>query len=217
MDREPHDNQSSVESSVNAPHGGRGRARAARSEGAGLRLLRPLLSRRSRPVSPLLGETEQYKGTVRHLILSGLLLTIVLSVVMTIPLLPGQVDIKPGMPAAQDIFSPIFLRYESEPLTEKAREEAMNAPANEVWVQDTAVVQEQRSTLQAALSVVDAVRRDETLPSAVQRERIQGLQGITLTDTLVDSLLTFRDTEYQYWRNSGVLGAFDKVMSDNRL
>ncbi|HYO48598.1 MAG TPA: HDIG domain-containing protein [Chloroflexia bacterium] len=217
MNREPHDNQSPVESGANASHSGRGRARAPRSEGAGMRLLRPLLSRRSRPVSPLLGETEQYKGTVRHLILSGLLLTIILSLVMTVSLVPGQVDIQPGMPAGQDIFSPVFLRYESVPLTKKAREEAMNAPANDVWVQDTAVVQEQRATLLAALSVVDSVRGDETLPSAIQRQRLRGLQGITLTDTLVDSLLTFSDTEYQYWRNSGVMGAFDKVMGDNRL
>jgi putative nucleotidyltransferase with HDIG domain len=219
MDKEAHDNHPSVDNSASTQHGAhtRGRARAPRSEGAGMRLLRPLLSRRSRPVSPLLGETEPYKGTVRHLILSGLLLTIILSLVMTVSLVPGQVDIQPGMPAGQDIFSPVFLRYESESLTKKAREEAMNAPANDVWVQDTAVVQEQRATLLAALGVVDSVRGDETLPSTIQRERLRGLQGITLTDTLVDSLLTFSDTEYQYWRNSGVMSAFDKVMGDNRL
>jgi putative nucleotidyltransferase with HDIG domain len=191
----------------------------ARTGHHSLQVLRPLLSGRRRPVDRE-GAVEQGKHrrhSPRLLVLSAVALTLALSVVMSIPLLPGSVHIEPGMPAPQDVFAPNFLRYESKVLTEKARQEAMNDPANEVWVQDAGTVQRQRSILLNNLAVLDTVRANETLDREVAYQRLGGLQDINLTRPMMDTLLNMSDSEYSYWRNFGVLPAFDAVMRDRRL
>src|SRR4051812_47068564 len=181
----------------------------------GLRVLRrafPTL--RSRPTGSL---SVQYHGRPRHVVISALLLTVVLTVIMTVPLLPGQVQIEPGVPATQDIFSPTFLRYESKVLTEKARQEASDDPANQVWVQDTSIVQRQRALLQSNLSAVDAMRVNSTMDSPPIGGREPVLQGITVTQKLLDMLVTLPDNDYKFWRDSNVLIAYDAMMRDRRL
>src|SRR5207237_3474453 len=65
--------------------------------------------KRAHPSSPLPVEAEHYQATPRHLILSAALLAILLSVVMTLPFVPGQVEITAGMPAPKDILPPTYL------------------------------------------------------------------------------------------------------------
>src|SRR5437868_5006496 len=108
---------------------------------------RSLIPQRSSPVAELSAQSEQGKGSPRLLVISAAVLTVVLGVVMSLSIVPGQVEIKPGVPAAQDILSPAYLSFPSKVLTDKAREKATNDQANEVWLQDTAVVQGQKSIL----------------------------------------------------------------------
>ncbi len=171
----------------------------------------------SRPVSPLSGETEQYVGTERHIILSGIILTLVLSFIMTASLLPGQAGVEPGMPAAQDVFSPTYLRYESKVLTDKARADAAADPANEVWVQDSTVVQQQRALLLRNLSALNNLRNGMTSDPQREGSPITSLRGITLTQSTLQMLIALPDTDYSYWRDTAVTGGFDRVMRDRRL
>ncbi len=182
-----------------------------------LRVLRPLLSRRAGPVAPTPPESDHPRGSPRLLALSAVALTVVLSVVMTIPLLPNEVQIEPGMPATQDVFAPNFMRYESKVLTERARQEAMNDPANEVWVQDAGTIQRQRSILLNNLAILDTVRATESLDRQSAYERLSGMQGISLTQAMKDTLLNMSDNDYSYWRNFAVLPAFDDIMRNRRL
>lgn len=137
---------------------------------------------------------------------------------MSLSILPGQVEIRPGMPATQgDILSPIYLSFPSKVLTDRARQKAIEDPANEVWEQDTAVVQRQRSMLLNALSVVEGVRQNETLDMAVKRQRLSNLLEVRLTPAQIDALLTLSDNDFRYWRDNGVLPAFDAAMKEQRL
>ena len=43
------------------------------------------------------------------------------------------------------------------------------------------------------------------------------LQGITVTQQLLNTLVALPDNDYQYWRNSNVLIAYDAMMRDRRL
>jgi putative nucleotidyltransferase with HDIG domain len=185
------------------------------SQPQGLRAWRrAILTLRSQPTGP---DNVQFKGSPRHLVISGILLMVIITLIMTVPLLPGQVQIQPGVPASQDIFSPTFLRYESKVLTDKAREDAANDPANEVWVQDNDIIQRQRALLVGNLSAIDALRVDESVGVPSQPRRQPVLQGITLTQQTLNTLLALTDSEYQFWRNSNVLIAYDAVMRDRRL
>src|SRR5436305_2967336 len=61
-------------------------------------LRRTIPTLRSRPTGT---RSVEYKGRPRHLVISAIVLTFVLTFIMTVPLLPGLVQIQPGMPAAQ--------------------------------------------------------------------------------------------------------------------
>src|SRR5919202_2792102 len=93
---------------------------------------RDLTPRKSRVAVAASGQNDTGKSSPRILVISGAALTIVLSLAMSLNILPGQVEIKAGMPASQDILSPTYLNYASKVLTEKAREKEMQDPANQV-------------------------------------------------------------------------------------
>jgi hypothetical protein len=80
-------------SEAGAAHVGAGDGK--RQHGGGISRLRPLFSLRSRPIGSL-SEPEQHTGTVRHLAVSGVLLALILSVIMSAPLTAGQVEIREG-------------------------------------------------------------------------------------------------------------------------
>ncbi|MFL5732139.1 MAG: HD family phosphohydrolase [Chloroflexia bacterium] len=163
------------------------------------------------------GQEEHTRGIIR-LVVSALVLTVVLSTVMSMSIVPGQLEIRPGMPAPQDILSPAYLNFPSKILTEKARDKAMNDPANEVWVQDTAVVQRQRSLLINALAVVQSVRDDESFePSGLKQQRLANIPGIQITPQQANLLLSLYDADYQHWQENGVIEGFDAAMKDRRL
>ncbi|MDQ6694570.1 MAG: HDIG domain-containing protein [Chloroflexota bacterium] len=185
--------------------------------GQGPKALRPRLPFRSKPTSgsPQAG-IEPQTGTRRLVILSCVLLTIILSALMTVPLLPGQDRVEAGMPAQGDIYAPAYLHYESEVLTQKARDEASQDPSNEVWTQDSQLVEHQRSLLLSNLLAVSAMRQQSPDPLP-RRQRDATLQGITLTQTMLDTLTSMTDADYSYWRNSAVIPAFDTIMKSRQL
>jgi hypothetical protein len=136
---------------------------------------------------------------------------------MTLPIQPNQVEIQPGMPAPQAILSPSYLNYPSKVLTDKARQKAFEEPVNQVWVQDTDLVERQHSALINALSIVDEIRSNETLDDAVKRQRLSSLSGIELTPEEIGTLLTLSDSDYRYWRDNGVIPGFDDAMRERRI
>jgi len=165
------------------------------------------------------GEEEHHPtDTIVHLTLSALVLTVLISLIMAVPILPGQVQVADGMPATQDIYADTSLRYESKVLTDKAREEAMSDPANEVWVQDTNVVQRQRSILLHNLAVLDRLRsNDPSITNPGNEPQLTTFQEITPTQVMSTALLTLSDIDFRVWRDSVVLPAFDRLMRERRM
>ncbi len=162
-------------------------------------------------------ESVPYKGKPVHLIVSAILLTVLITLLMSIPLLPGQVELEPGTPAPQDIYSPAYQRFESQVLTDQAREKAREDPSNEVWVQDTNLIQQNRSIIQNNLSVLDMIRLDASMDSPPSSHREPAFQGITLTEELLNVLILLPQSEYQSWRDNGVFASYDSNMRGRRL
>ena len=162
------------------------------------------------------GESVQYHGKPVHLVISAVILTVLITLIISVPLLPGQVELQPGTPATQDIFSPIDQRYESKVLTEKARDQARNAPANEVWVQDSALIQQNRTLLQNNLSTVETIRLNLDMDPPVQPQRQPVFNGITVTEELLNALILLPTSDYMRWRDDGVLAAYDANMQGRR-
>ena len=184
----------------------------------GSMVLRPLLSLRSRPVSLQKEEERLPRDTAVHLTFSALLLTIFISLIMAVPILPGQVQVADGMPATQDIFADSSLRYESKLLTNKAREEAVSDLANEVWIQDTEVVQRQRSILLHNLAVLDRLRAsDSSVIDPGTESQFTTFQIITPTQVMSTAIVSLNDSDFRFWRESVVLPAFDRLMRERRM
>lgn len=162
------------------------------------------------------GESAPPTGKPAQLVVSAIALTVLITLIMSIPLLPGQVELQPGTPATQDIFSPTYLRYESKSQTEAAREQARNDPANEVFVQDTALVQQNRSILDSNISILDMIRLNMDMdPPVPYREPV--FQAISVTNEMLDFLILLPQPRYQVWRDNGVLASYDSNMRGRRL
>jgi membrane-associated HD superfamily phosphohydrolase len=158
------------------------------------------------------------RDTAVHLTFSALLLTIFISLIMAVPILPGQVQVADGMPATQDIFADSSLRYESKLLTNKAREEAVSDLANEVWIQDTEVVQRQRSILLHNLAVLDRLRAsDSSVIDPGTESQFTTFQIITPTQVMSTAIVSLNDSDFRFWRESVVLPAFDRLMRERRM
>src|SRR5688500_11252055 len=162
-------------------------------------------------------EEQAPPGSRWNIVLSAALLTTILSAIMLLPILPGQEGVQANTPATQDIYSPTDARYESDVLTERARQAAREDPANEVWVQNPEVVSRQRAMLMGNLSILDMGRGDETLYPGGHQAILRDLKGITLTEQLLNTILAMPDNEYAYWRDKAVVETFDTLMRDGRI
>src|SRR5437588_5740723 len=159
---------------------------APRATGHGLRALRPLLPLRTKPVAPQSTDAEPHKGNPFLLALSALVLSALITLIITVPLLPTQLDVTPGTPVLQDVISPASFSYPSKVLTDRARDLASKDPANEVWVQDTNLIQLQRTLLLNALAVVQDARLDQEQDIGDKRQRLTSMPDVKLTESQVD-------------------------------
>ncbi len=121
------------------------------------------------------------------------------------------------MPALQDVFSPAYLRYESQVLTDRARDEAARAPSNEVWIQDAGMVQHQRAVLLNNLSILDTVRNEDSPNSDPQSQGTAGLQDVKLSPAQMNMLLAMPAGDYHFWRDNTVIPTFDTAIKSRRI
>jgi cyclic-di-AMP phosphodiesterase PgpH len=78
-------------------------------------------------------------------------------------------------------------------------------------------VQRHRGILQSNLSAIDAMRINSSMDLLDNGRRQPALQGITVTQQMLDMLVTMSANDYRYWRDSNVLVAYDAMMRDRRL
>ncbi len=183
----------------------------------GLRASRPLLPLRTKPVGPQATDAERHEGKPFLLAISVLVLSVALSLIITVPVLPAQVDVTPGAPVLQDVISPTSFSYQSKTLTDRARDQASKDPANDVWVQDASLIQSQRTVLLNALAVVQDARLDQGQDMIGKRQRLMGMSEVKLTPAQADTLLLMSESKYPVWRDNAVIQTFDAIMRERRL
>lgn len=186
-----------------------------------LRALRPLRGAiptfRSRSTTTAQHHNALFQGKPFHLVISAIVLTVLVTAIISAPILPGQVDIQPGMPAAQDIYSPTYLRYDSKLLTDQARTKAAEDQSNEVWVQNTDLIQQNRAILDSNLAAVAKARENANVDTPNQPRPAVTFQGITVTEQMLNMLAVLPLESYQSWRDNAVLASYDANMRGRRL
>jgi hypothetical protein len=112
------------------------------------------------------------------------------------PFFPRELGVSEGDVATRDIRSPTSKTFESDVLTEQAREDAAGAvPATLVF--DPSVEAERRATLERALTSIASVRDDESLSESAQRARLLAITDLGLSRRSIDTVLALSD---ERWR-----------------
>ncbi len=131
-----------------------------------------------------------------HVLLFGAVLAVALLLAL-FPYFPRQSQVREGDIASRDIRSPQEKKFDSQVLTELARDDAAQA-VPEVLVFDAGVQTKQLATLAAATASVASVRENEALNESEKRARLLGIPGLSgLSRASIDTVLALSD---ERWR-----------------
>jgi hypothetical protein len=117
----------------------------------------------------------------------GLVLSVAL-IAALFPFFPRKLTVNDGDIAARDIRSPRAETFQSDELTEQAREQAAQA-VPDVLVYDANVRAEQLSRLQDAIERIGAVLNDDSLSEATKRAELLAVRDLGLSRASIDTIL----------------------------
>ncbi|MGI8587316.1 MAG: HD family phosphohydrolase [Chloroflexia bacterium] len=153
---------------------------------------------------------------MRHLNLFTIGLIVVVSAILTLPIaLPGRVQLGIGQVADSDIYAPQYFRYESTVLTDQDRESARKA-VGPVYDTNSAVAESGHRQLSDILSLIGAIRANDTQPDPTRLTRLRQLAGATLTETDTTSLLSASDQDFARL-NDDSTRVFDNIMIGGKI
>jgi len=135
--------------------------------------------------------------TPRQLLRAGgiaLCICAVLTLVLTLHLLPRPFEFREGDVATESIRSPRQLRYVSQILTRAERERAMSA-VPDVYYFDAQGALRQRNQLTAALQKIAAVRASSQ-PADAKREGVRGAADPPLSDEVASGIVALEDSRW---------------------
>jgi putative nucleotidyltransferase with HDIG domain len=113
-------------------------------------------------------------------------------------LMPGQgaTALGAGSIAPQDFRAPITLTYDSDVLTERARQAAANAVSSVYDPPDPNVARQQLQLVRRILDYIEDVRRDPFGTAAQKADDLHAITALTLDDTIVSTILELDDATW---------------------
>jgi putative nucleotidyltransferase with HDIG domain len=137
--------------------------------------------------------------SAQQVLLFGVFLTAAL-VAALFPFFPRQLGVSEGDVASRDVHSPRNKTFESDVLTNQARDAAALA-VPPVQVYDPATQPRQLSKLSDALRSVESVRADPSLSESAKRARLLGIRDLgSLSRRSIDTVLALQDDRWQLVR-----------------
>jgi putative nucleotidyltransferase with HDIG domain len=144
--------------------------------------------------------------------LLGAAFTLGTAAILALPLLTaGQIDLTAGEVAREDIRAPRSLTYESNVLTNQARDEAEQNVPTQYDPLDPRVARQQIARARQVIDFVRAVRADSLAAPDQRRAAINAMVGVTLTTETIDQVLSLSD---EAWTRSAaeVIAVVDLAM-----
>jgi putative nucleotidyltransferase with HDIG domain len=129
------------------------------------------------------------------LLISGLLALGAL--IFPIAISPGEVPLKAGDVASQDIQAPRTITYESEILTQQAREEARARVQRVYLPADPAITRRQIEKLRVALDFITTVRFDSYATLEQKMDDLSALSELQLSHDTMAKILALSDSRWQ--------------------
>ncbi len=118
--------------------------------------------------------------------------------ILILPLLTtGQVSLNAGEVAAEDIRAPRSLIYESDVLTNQARDEAERSVSTQYDPLDPRIARQQIARARQVIDFVRAVRADTLSSTDQRRAAINAIDSVQLPPDTIDQLLSLSDDTWQ--------------------
>lgn len=163
---------------------------------------------------PSWGQGWRLAGLVLAILAFVLASTLIVSLDSILPADADLAALVVGDVAPQDIHAPVSLTYESEVLTERAREAARAGVAPVYSPPDPAVARQQIQLARQILDYVDAVRRDPFGTSDQKIEDLSHITALTIPSTIMRSILAMDD---ETWRSvdGEIINVLERVMRES--
>lgn len=118
------------------------------------------------------------------------------ALVLPIALRPASLPVELGDVAPQTYVAPSALTFESDVLTNSAREAAANAVSNRYYPVDPSISQSQIEQLQNLINSISAIRNKSETSFAEKKVLLTEIQGFTFTENAITLLLLLTDDQW---------------------
>lgn len=117
----------------------------------------------------------------------------------------STVRVSEGSVASQEVTAPYAVTYQSEILTDLAREEAAQAVDAIYTPPDFAIARQQLSQLREALDFIESVRQDPYSTEEQKYTDLAALEGIYISQDTAEQLIALSDVRWQTVRQEAVV------------
>lgn len=124
---------------------------------------------------------------------------------------PSNIDVKVGLPAANDILAPRAVSYPSDILTNQAKEQARLRIDDVYTTLDLSIGRAQLSWAQAVFAFIDVVRADILSTTETKLFYLQAIEKLTFDNQVGQDLLTLTQSDYEVVKES-VLTIIEELM-----
>lgn len=150
------------------------------------------------------------KGSLIWLFVAGLTLGMTLILVINYSG-SAQVSVENGRPAPDNVYAPRFIEYQSEILTEQAKEDAANAVEVEYTPFDLSIRREQLRDARAIFAFIDVVRADLYANEAEKLAVLAMIAGVTIETEVGKAVLALDTAQYDQVKTE-IIGTIDELM-----
>lgn len=126
----------------------------------------------------------------------------------------STVLVSEGNVASQDVMSPYAVTYQSQVLTEQSQGEAAAGVEPVYTFPDSAIARQQLNHLKEALDFIESVRLDQFSSLEQKYTDLAALDGIFISQSSADQLLSLSDVRWQIVRQESVV-ILEQVMRTN--
>ncbi len=130
------------------------------------------------------------------IILLAILLTVSVSVVLLVRLLPDSVDLKVGEAAPRAVLAPRSITYVSSYLTEQQRAEAARQVPQVYTPPDAELVRRQLAQARGITDYLTAVRSDPYLTPEARKKAIEAIDKLSLAPSAVNAVLSLDNASW---------------------
>jgi hypothetical protein len=128
----------------------------------------------------------------------GALFTLGTAAILILPLLTaGRIDLNAGEVASEDIRAPRSLTYDSDMLTNQARDDAEQNVSTQYDPLDPRVARQQIARVRQVANFVRAVRADSLSSTDQRRAALNAIDGVTLTPDTIAQILSLSAEAWQ--------------------